>query len=79
MEKQTINIANVDLTRYSNRRGYIKMNTMSIGVDIIKARIRYGHIDLLVSPITGTGEKWMEIHKVSDIHGNPMNYEVTLS
>lgn len=79
VKRPNINIRNVDLNRYSNRRGYITINAMSIGVEIIKARIRYGHIDLLVTPITGHGEKWIEIHKVSDINGDPMNYQVTLS
>jgi hypothetical protein len=62
MEK--INVKDVDLTVYSNRRGFINVNTLSIGVEIKQARVRYGHIDLLVTPINGNGEKWMEIHKV---------------
>lgn len=63
MEKQ--NVKDVDLSIYNDRRGFINLNTLSIGVEIKQARVRYGHIDLLVSPITGTGEKWMEIHKVT--------------
>lgn len=63
MEK--INVKDVDLSVYNNRRGFINVNTLSVGVEIKQARVRYGHIDLLVTPITGTGEKWMEIHKVT--------------
>lgn len=63
MEK--VSVKDVDLSVYNNRRGFINMNTLSVGVEIKQARVRYGHIDLLVTPITGTGEKWMEIHKVT--------------
>lgn len=63
MEK--VNIKDVDLSTYNNRRGFINLNTLSVGVEIKQARVRYGHIDLLVTPLNGTGEKWMEIHKVT--------------
>lgn len=62
MEK--INIKEVDLSSFNGRQGFINVNSLSIGVQIKQARVRYGHVDLLVTPINGVGEKWMEIHKV---------------
>lgn len=57
----------IDLDSYKDRTGTIDVNGLSIGVVIKDARIRYGHLDFLVTPILGTGEKWMENHKVTTL------------
>jgi len=55
----------IDLDSYKNVTGTIDVNGLCIGVTIKDARIRYGHLDFLVEPIFGSGEKWMENHKVA--------------
>lgn len=53
-------LTDIDLTSYNNKQATIHINNLAIGVTIKSARLRYGHLDLLVTPIAGTGEKWME-------------------
>jgi hypothetical protein len=30
----------------------------------VKARLRFGHLDLLIAPSVGNGERWVEQHRV---------------
>lgn len=46
------------------KKGEIEFETMSIVVKILDIRRRFGHVDALVTPETGKGEKWMALHKV---------------
>lgn len=54
-----------DLDSYEGRTGKLSFDDLSFSVKIIKARLRFGHLDLLVSPATGEGERWVEQHRVS--------------
>lgn len=60
-----MNIKDIDLETYKNVPGRIFINDLAIGVTIKQARLRFGHLDLLVTPLNGEGEKWMESHRVS--------------
>lgn len=40
---------------------------LAVRVRIINTRTRFGHIDLLVEPINGTGTKWVEKHRVTTV------------
>lgn len=59
-----MNIKDINLESYENKQGIISINELAVGVTIKSARIRFGHLDLLVTPVTGSGEKWMESHRV---------------
>ena len=45
---------------YKNKKGQIKENNLTINVKILASRVRYGHLDLKVTPINGSGEVWVE-------------------
>jgi hypothetical protein len=60
-----MNIKDIDLDAYKDVPGRIYLNNLAIGVTIKQARLRFGHLDLLVTPVDGEGEKWMESHRVS--------------
>ena len=50
----------VDTNAYIGLDGSITANSLSVDVKIISARIRYGHLDLRVTPIAGAGDVWVE-------------------
>lgn len=54
----------LDLNDYRNKQGIITLDGLRVAVDIKDARVRFGHLDLLVTPTLGTGEKWMESRRV---------------
>lgn len=54
-----------ELDSYKNQTATINVDNLCIGVVIKDARMRFGHLDFLVTPILGTGEKWMEHHRVT--------------
>ena len=50
----------VDTNAYIGLDGSITANSLSVDVKIISARIRYGHLDLQVTPVAGAGDVWVE-------------------
>lgn len=60
----------VDLDAYEGLTGVITANNLKVDVRINKARIRYGHLDLNVTPMSGTGDVWVE-RKNIEIPGDP--------
>lgn len=54
-----------DLTQYAERTGSMTIDTLSFAVRIIEARTRYGHLDYRVTPLAGSGERWVEQHRVT--------------
>jgi len=54
------NQGRVDLGAYTGLKGTIIANGLNVDVKINKARIRYGHLDLNVTPTSGTGNVWVE-------------------
>ena len=50
----------VDTNAYIGLDGSITANSLSVDVKIIGARIRYGHLDLRVTPVAGAGDVWVE-------------------
>jgi hypothetical protein len=40
---------------------------MTINVKVKDIRVRFGHVDVLVTPIDGQGEQWVENHRVKII------------
>lgn len=47
------------------KKGTIKIETMTVAVKILSIRRRFGHVDALITPTAGTGEKWISLHKVT--------------
>lgn len=45
--------------------GTYEVDELTVGITIKDARVRFGHIDLLVEPIEGSGMQWVEKHRVS--------------
>jgi hypothetical protein len=54
-----------DLNDYRDRSGVISVDSLMVEVKVKDARIRFGHLDLLVTPIAGSGERWIEQHRVT--------------
>jgi hypothetical protein len=54
----------LDLNDYRDKQGVISIDGLQVAVDIKDARVRFGHLDLLVTPTLGAGEKWMESRRV---------------
>ena len=50
----------IDFDAYCGLSGSILHGELRIDVEVIDARQRYGHLDLLVTPIAGDGSRWME-------------------
>lgn len=53
-----------DLETYRDKIGTIAVDDLRIQVKVTDARMRFGHLDLLVTPVSGTGERWIEQHRV---------------
>lgn len=54
----------VDLASFAGRSGSIDFNGLTIRVRILEARLRYGHIDVRLTPEAGEGERWVEHRRV---------------
>lgn len=50
----------VNTDAYIGLDGNINTNSLIVNVNIIGARIRYGHLDLQVVPKNGAGNVWVE-------------------
>ena len=46
-------------------RGTIEVNGLTFDVFVVGRRKRYGHIDLAVTPVSGSGKRWVESSKVT--------------
>ena len=68
MEKNTVRTYSrteqTSLSSAIGKEGVVFIDELSIGIKLMKERFRYGHYDVLVSPLIGNGEKWVEFHKV---------------
>jgi hypothetical protein len=45
--------------------GILNLESLEVGVKISDVRVRFGHLDLLVKPLNGMGEQWVERHRVT--------------
>ena len=50
----------IDLDAYVGLDATIESNGLCIDAKIVSARMRYGHLDLQVTPKAGTGTRWIE-------------------
>lgn len=44
--------------------GRLIVGELSVDVSIKNVRHRFGHIDLLVKPVSGSGNEWVEKHRI---------------
>lgn len=45
--------------------GVVALDELKFGVVIKDVRVRFGHLDYLISPLSGDGAKWVEHHRVT--------------
>jgi len=58
----------LELTRVLGKEGILRGNRdnpLTVGVRVKDARVRFGHTDFLVSPLSGSGEVWVESDRVT--------------
>lgn len=60
----------VDINAYINLEGVISQDGLTIAVKTIGARVRYGHLDLEIVPVAGTGHRWIERKNII-LHNDP--------
>ncbi len=53
-----------DLESFRGRRGLASIEDLTVAVEIVDARTRFGHLDFQVRPLAGSGEQWIEQHRV---------------
>lgn len=58
----------IDFQAYEGLDAKIVVNKLQVNVKIIKARKRFGHLDLLVVPVSGDGEVWVERKNIQIIN-----------
>lgn len=57
-------IGDEQLATLKGMTGKMSVEDLAVGVQIKDVRRRFGHIDVLVQPLNGTGEQWVEKHRV---------------
>lgn len=60
----------IDYEAYKGLDAQIVVNKLTVNVKIVDARRRFGHLDLLVVPVSGSGEVWVE-RKNIEIFNDP--------
>ncbi len=56
--------------RYVGKIGIITENGLNFEVAVSKVKNRFGNVDALVSPIAGSGEKWVlasRLHNLTEL------------
>ena len=61
-DKTTMNDAKPDTLK--GEIGTLSLENLTVGVKIADVRMRFGHLDLLVKPLNGDGQQWVERHRV---------------
>jgi hypothetical protein len=59
------------LALYIGKTGVLRCEYLSVDVAIVDAKRSYGRTLLLVRPVAGSGEQWVEEGRVSGIENNP--------
>ena len=66
----------IDYEAYIGLNGTIDENGLTVNVEIVGARSRYGHLDLNVTPKSGEGTRWVE-YKNLEILSHPVSTFLT--
>ena len=59
------NITDTDLDQFLHKMGTVEFDGLVVSITVTGARFRYGHIDLRVTPVSGRGDRWIEIKKIN--------------
>ena len=59
------------LALFIGKSGALRCEYLSVDVTVADAKRSYGRTLLLVRPIAGSGEQWVEEGRVSGIENNP--------
>jgi hypothetical protein len=59
------------LALYIGKTGILRCEYLSVDVTIVDAKRSYGRTLLLVRPVSGSGEQWVEEGRVTGIENNP--------
>lgn len=51
--------------QYRGKFARVTLEGLEFGVKITDVRKRYGHVDLLVTPRSGEGERWIQSDRVT--------------
>lgn len=54
----------INLGAYRGVYGRIEDNGLTFDVRVNQARVRFGHLDLLCTPLAGDGERWVEYKNI---------------
>lgn len=58
-------VEKIDPKGFIGSKATMTIDELTVGVTIKDARVRFGHIDVLVEPINGSGKQWVEKHRIS--------------
>jgi hypothetical protein len=53
-----------DLNAYIGKVGHLDFDGLTVQVKVTDARVRFGHVDLLLTPTAGTGTRWIQADRV---------------
>lgn len=54
-----------ELQTYVGQTGRFTVNGLTIQIKVQDARVRFGHVDLLLTPVAGNGSRWVESTRVA--------------
>ena len=60
----------IDFDAYRGHKGSYNVESLDVEVLVLEARQRFGHLDLLITPVAGNGERWTELKNIT-LHDDP--------
>ena len=60
----------IDFDAYRGHKGSYNVESLDVEVLVLEARQRFGHLDLLITPVAGNGERWTEFKNI-ELHDDP--------
>lgn len=53
------------VNQYHGQVASVDLNGLTVDVQVRDVRFRYGHIDVLVTPLSGSGDKWILADRIT--------------
>ena len=53
-----------EIAELLNKRATVELNGMTVNVKILDGREAYGRTDVLITPISGSGQTWVSAERV---------------
>lgn len=54
-----------DLQAYVGQTGRLALDGLTVQIKVTDARVRFGHVDLLLTPVAGDGTRWVQSDRVT--------------